>query len=161
MPCAQGREVANQVFANLGVRSQKGEDGTRMRRRARALTRIPSHQHGDTPLHIAVEKGHEAVVRVLVDAGSDIHAPNTVRRAGEGGGILRAQNMCMFLLAARSTEGWQAATPFEMVVERSISIPERFLKHKPVTAFLKVGESWADVVRVLTGVPCSYETAPR
>jgi hypothetical protein len=47
-------------------------------------------QDGHTPLHIAAYKGHDAVVRVLVEAGADATAKDKVseRRVGGDGHML-------------------------------------------------------------------------
>ena len=44
-------------------------------------------QWGETPLWSAAQNGHDPVVRVLVVAGADKNAPNTVRKGRVGRGV--------------------------------------------------------------------------
>ena len=61
--------------------------GARVGRRAQVLTRGRAPQEGRTPLYIAVEKSHLAVVKVLVAKGADTNAAEKVRerRGGDVG----------------------------------------------------------------------------
>ena len=49
---------------------------------------------GCTPLYIAVVQGHLAVVQLLVQAGADKDAPNSVRE-GSGGDVGSTHGVCM------------------------------------------------------------------
>src|SRR3989338_6410126 len=41
-----------------------------------ALARTSTDQDGNTPLHAAARNGHEEIVKLLIDAGSLVDAPN-------------------------------------------------------------------------------------
>ena len=58
------------------------------------LTRGCAPQFGRTPLFIAADKGHLAVVQLLVKAGADKNAPDMVRE-GMGGDVGRTHGLCV------------------------------------------------------------------
>ena len=47
-------------------------------RRTLALTRSAVSQRGRTPLHLATERGHTEVVKMLVEAGATVQATDEV-----------------------------------------------------------------------------------
>ena len=53
-------------------------------------------QDDSTPLHIAANRGHDAVVRILVEAGADVTAKDKVseRRVGGDGQMLSMRRDC-------------------------------------------------------------------
>ena len=68
--------------------------GARVGRRGGLLIRGRAPQNGRTPLYVAAEKGHLAVVEALEKAGADKDAPTEVRE-GRGGEVGRTNGVCV------------------------------------------------------------------
>ena len=65
-----------------------------MGRSDRILTRRRAPQYGWTPLYIAADKGHLAVVELLVAKRADMNAPDMVK-GGRGEDVERTQSACV------------------------------------------------------------------
>ena len=69
----------------MAVRTLRGARGRdRVRCRNQVLTRGHAPQDGDTPLHVVAHMGHLEVARLLLKAGADMNAKDTVSERSVG-----------------------------------------------------------------------------